>query len=558
MHHSGTTRAIPAAMEASTKLRGRCIRTYTPSLWRPALVLVASFLGCGGLVGPPPPPPSNITVTVAPATASVPLGEPQTFTATVSNTANTGVTWSVNGIPGGNAAAGTIDAGGVYTAPENLPAPVSVSVKATSAADSSKTSTSLVTISSDISVSVSPETAPIELGASRPFTATVNSAGNPNRSVTWILSGSGCTGASCGTVDSSGTYTAPQILTAPPTISLTATSVADPSKSGAGTITVTSSFSLAVAGPSSVTAGNAATYTATLIPAANSNPSRVISWSVAGTGCTGSACGTVSSIGVFTAPSLVPSPAAVQIIATPLADPSKATSISVSILPVISVSISPSAATVALGAGQAFQATVTGERDATVTWDVNGVVDGNLTVGLILNSQTDPDNTTYTAPQNLPAGGSVTVHARSNAAPSVSASATITFTTAINVTLTPASATLAISQRQNLTARVNNTPNQNVTWLVSGSSGGNSATGQICAAGSRPCQPVSNSNGGSVDYIAPAGLPSPNPVTITATSQADGAQSASARVTILPHIVVSVQPGSAATAGTGQMRFAAG
>ncbi len=99
---------------------------------------------------------------------------------------------------------------------------------------------------------------------------------------------------------------------------------------------------------------------------------------------------------------------------------------------------------------------------------------------------------------------------------------------------------------------MNNTPNQNVTWLVNGIPGGNSPTGQICVTGSNPCQPVSTSNGGSVDYIAPAGVPSPNPVTITATSQADGTQSASASVTILPHIVVSVQPGSVTMAGTGQ------
>ena len=378
MHRTGTTRAIAAAMEGSTKLRGRCTLSRTPSHWRPALLLVASFLGCGGLVGSgPPPPPPQVTVTVAPATASVPLGEPQTFTATVSNAANTAVSWSVNGIPGGNATVGTIDAGGVYTAPANLPAPASVSVQATSAADNSKTSASLVTITSDISVSVSPEAMPVELGASRPFSATVNSAGNPNRAVTWMLSGSGCTGAACGTVDSSGTYTAPQIFISPPSVSLTAISVADPSKSATGTITVTSSFSLAVTGPSTITAGNTATYAATLTPAANSNPSRVISWSVAGTGCAGAACGTISSSGVYTAPSIPPSPATVQIIATPQADPSKAASVSLSILPAVSVSVSPSAATVALGSAQAFQATVTGAQDTSVTWDVNGVVDGN-------------------------------------------------------------------------------------------------------------------------------------------------------------------------------------
>jgi hypothetical protein len=46
-------------------------------------------------------------------------------------------------------------------------------------------------------------------------------------------------------------------------------------------------------------------------------------------------------------------------------------------------------------------------------------------------------------------------------------------------------------------------------------------------------------------------------VVITATSQADSTKSASAGVTILPHIVVNIQPGSAAIAGGGQERFTA-
>ena len=546
-------------MEGSTKLRGRRYLARTLFYWCPALLLVASFLGCGGLAGSGPPqlPPSNITVTVAPSSASVLLGDPQTFAASVSNSANTSVNWSVDGIPGGNSTVGTIDAAGIYSAPAILPLPASVTVQAASAADSSKNSSALVTLASGISVSISPQTMQVELGATRPFTATVNSAGNPDRAVNWVISGNGCPGATCGNVDSSGAYTAPQVLTAAPSVSLTAISVADPSKSGTGTITITSQFTLAVTGPSSVNAGSTANFTATLTPAANSNPSRVISWSVAGTGCAGAACGTISSAGIYTAPSLAASPATVQVIATPQADPSKATSVSVSILPLIGVSISPSAAAVPLGASQSFQATVTGVPSANVTWDVNGIVGGNASVGLILNSPSGPDTTVYTAPHILPAGGAVTVHAASNTNPSMSASASITFTTAINVALTPSSATLAVSQRQTFTVQVNNTLNQTVTWLVNGIPGGNPATGQICATASNPCQQVSTNSSGSADYVAPAGLPSPNPVTVTATSQADGTQSASASVTILTHIGVTAQPGSASVGITGKLQFTA-
>jgi hypothetical protein len=546
-------------MDHQTKLRARRDLTRNSFLWRSALLFVPPFLGCGGVVGsaPPQPPPAGIAVTVDPASASVLLGNSQVFAATVTDTSNTAVSWSVNGVPGGNAAVGTIDAAGHYTAPANLPPSTFVTVQASSAADNSKSGASRVTIESDVSVSVSPQALPVELGASRPFSAAVNSTGNPNRAVTWVLSGSGCAGTSCGTVEPSGTYTAPRVLTAPPNVTLTAISVADPSKSGSGAVTITSSFSLAVTGPSSVNAGATAAFMAALTPAANSNPSRVVSWSVSGAGCSGASCGTISSTGSYTAPLIPPSPPAVQVIATPQADPSKAVSLPVTIVPEISVSVSPTAATVALGGTQGFQATVTGAQDSTVTWDANGIAGGNAAVGTILNPQTNPDITTYTAPQTLPQGGSVTVRARSNANPSISASATITFTTAINVALTPANATRATNHRQTFTAQVNNTANQNVTWQVNGIAGGNSATGQICVVGLGPCRQIFGSNGGSVDYLAPAGIPSPNPVTVTTVSQADSSKDASATVTILPHVLVSVFPGSVAMAGGARQRFTA-
>lgn len=559
MLHAGTTRAIHAIMERS-KPDHQSSNVERVSLhWWPALLVVASILGCGGLVGsgPSQPPPSGVTVSVSPASASVLLGEPQAFAATVNHSTNTAVTWSVNGIAGGNATVGTISASGVYTSPGDLPSTPTVTVQATSEADDSKSATAQVTVTSDISVSVSPQTMPVELGATRPFTATVNSAGNPDRSVTWIVSGTGCSAASCGTVNSSGTYTAPQILTAPPNITLTAMSVADPSKNGAGTITVTSTFTLTLNGPASVNAGAGATYMARLVPAANSNPSSMISWSASGSGCTGSACGAISSSGAYTAPPLPPSPPTVQVTATPMADPSKAISISVSIIPVITVSVSPNAATVPLGGMQNFQAVVTGAQDATVTWDVGGIVGGNATLGTILNSQTNPDLTTYTAPQSLPSGGSVSVRARSNANPNITSSATITFTAVINVALTPTAVTRAIGHRQTFSVQVNNTPNQDVSWQVNGIAGGSSLAGQICVAGSNPCQQVASSNGGSVDYLAPAGVPSPNPVTVTAISQANSSMIASASVAILPHIVVGITPGTASLSGGSQQRFTA-
>jgi hypothetical protein len=546
-------------MDQGTAYGGcRCL-TNVSLRWWPTIFFAVSLLGCGGVAGPasPQPPPSNITVSVTPATASLLLGTVQTFTTVVSNTTNTAVNWNVNGIFGGNVAVGTISPSGVYTSPVNLPASGQIIVQAASVADSSKSASAVVTVTSDVTVSVSPQAMPVELGAARPFAAIVSSAGNPDRAVNWIVSGNGCAGAACGSVDSAGTYIAPQILTAPPGVLVRAISVADPSKSGAAAITVTSSFALTVAGFTSVNTASTSSYAATLVPVANSNPSRAISWSVSGLGCAGAACGTISAAGLYTAPAFAPSPAIVQITAAPLADPSKATSLSVTIISIVSVSVSPTAATVALGNTQAFHAVVTGSQDTTVTWDVSGIVGGSATIGTIVDSQTDPTNTTYTAPLGLPPAGSVTIRARSNANPAMAATATVTFTTGVNVILTPASATRAVGHRQTFAVQVNNTANQNVSWQVNGIAGGSASTGQICVAGSNPCQQVLASNGGSIDYLSPAGVPSPNPVTVTAISLTAGSQSASASVTILPHIVVSVLPGNASLASNGRQRFSA-
>jgi uncharacterized protein YjdB len=65
-----------------------------------------------------------------------------------------------------------------------------------------------VTITSDIALSLTPNPASVELGATQTFQANVTSSGHPDTAVRWSLSGAACPSA-CGTVDSSGHYTAP-------------------------------------------------------------------------------------------------------------------------------------------------------------------------------------------------------------------------------------------------------------------------------------------------------------------------------------------------------------
>src|SRR5439155_26472702 len=95
---------------------------------------------------PPPPPPAPIDVSVTPAAASVQTGGTQTFTATVTNTANRAVIWQVNGVAGGNTSVGTISTTGVYTAPATVPSPPIVTVTAVSVADPTRSGSAQVTV----------------------------------------------------------------------------------------------------------------------------------------------------------------------------------------------------------------------------------------------------------------------------------------------------------------------------------------------------------------------------------------------------------------------------
>jgi hypothetical protein len=98
-----------------------------------ALVILAALAACHSSSGP------DVGVTVSPQAPSVVEGTQQAFTAAVTGTANTAVTWSVDqGVAGG-----TISASGVYSAPMTTG---TFQVRATSVADPTQSAAANVSV----------------------------------------------------------------------------------------------------------------------------------------------------------------------------------------------------------------------------------------------------------------------------------------------------------------------------------------------------------------------------------------------------------------------------
>ncbi len=129
-----------------------------------ALLLALGIAGCGGGGGGEGSAAAVVQVSIVPTAASVDVGTGrQSFSATVSNSSDTGVSWQVGGVTGGNATLGLISASGVYSAPASMPTSATVSVTAVSAADPTKQAAATVTL---VQSTVSPPSVPSGLAAS--------------------------------------------------------------------------------------------------------------------------------------------------------------------------------------------------------------------------------------------------------------------------------------------------------------------------------------------------------------------------------------------------------
>ena len=202
---------------------------FHPSAIALAIATVIGFWGCGGgSVLPrsstsPPTPSASISVTVTPNSITLSPGTTQSFTATVTGTTSTAVTWSVQ-----ESAGGTIDSTGLYTAPQNSSG--TFQVVATSQANPAAQGIATVVVPMP-QVTISPAAVTLPPNGTQTFTATV--AGFANTSVTWTIQETGG-----GQINGVGFYTAPGAVGF---YHVVATSVENTTLTANSTVTVTTS-----------------------------------------------------------------------------------------------------------------------------------------------------------------------------------------------------------------------------------------------------------------------------------------------------------------------------
>ena len=219
------------------------------------LLLAAGMIGgLAGCVGPASitftaPPVSILLIDTLPTSLAVNASTP--VSAAVSNTSNLLVNWSVTcGSVGGCGSflySSSLSGGpNTYTAPSAIPSGGTVTVTATSAADPTKSASATVTITARVPIVVSFQGAPpasLQINATTAIRAEITNDVSANPQVQWTVA---CASAACGSFNPTTTtseaptnYTAPASIPSGNSVTVTATSVTDPTKSVSASITIT-------------------------------------------------------------------------------------------------------------------------------------------------------------------------------------------------------------------------------------------------------------------------------------------------------------------------------
>ena len=340
----------------------------------------------------------------------------------------------------------------------------------------------------------------------------VNGSNQSNAWVTWNTGGQGTvapcasrppaltTLATAGQVTDCGVYT-PPVVQSPTVVTIVATDVGDgTTHSNVLTATVYPVLALSP----STTQTVQVTGTAFTVPV-TTNPSQSVNWTLTGTGCSGSPCGSINSTAqssasyaagpstsvVYTVPANLPSNTQVTDVltaTTPSGEPVQSAIVSITIDPgTVSVQINPSTPQTVVATQAAtvpFTATVTGTSNMAVTWSLSGSGCNSGPCGSLNTTTgvyTPPSAAIANPAANTAAGVTDTVKATSQVDPTKSASDNITIYNPATVSFAPsapsvASGTAGFPVTEQLLPY---DPNQNVTWQLTGTGCNGAPCGKI-------------------------------------------------------------------------------
>ena len=255
-----------------------------------------------------------VGISVTPGSTTLNAGQAVQFKASVSGTSDTAVTWSLN--PN----LGSISHG-VYSAPSNLSTRQTTTLTVTSQADPTKSASAQLVLMPAlklppppvVTISLSSGSASLTGGQSATFTPTVT--GSSNKSVTWSIN------PQVGTI-TNGVYQAPAIVGSQHSVTVSATSGADPTKTATATVSLIPVGVTVGPATASLGVGKSATFAASVTGTGNT----AVTWSF------NPALGTLVN-GVYTAPGTIASAQTVAITAASIADPSKTATATVTLKP---------------------------------------------------------------------------------------------------------------------------------------------------------------------------------------------------------------------------------